>query len=349
MNNATEMVQTLDSLIKRSFTIALVAHSSPDPDALSSLIAAKEVIEKNYDKDDVTAYAESIPQTLSFIPGKNTVVNGSLLDALKTKSIDLIICLDFNQWHMVSKLQAEAIKQEVAKQGIPVVVIDHHEEEGKNIDADCFIRVDPTSTAANLFTIFHENLSFPLTDIEAQHLLIGIVGDTNRFKYRYGVSQSEILRKASIIQAASSLSIEEISNQMERYDATMLEIVAVLLKNIKTVSDTLAYTYLSESQFDEFQLTRSKIGDATLFVSSNIITNVGTSKRGFLVYPHFQEENTYTVRFRSNNNSFPVNDWAAKLGGGGHIQSAAARVHANSIEDAISIVLSMQPGNREEN
>jgi phosphoesterase RecJ-like protein len=341
MNNATEMINTLNDLIKRSFTIVLVGHSSPDADALSSLIAAKEVISKNYEKDDVTAYAENIPQALSYIPGKKDVVNGSILDVLKNKSVDLIVCLDFNQWHMLSKFQAEAVKQEVLKQGIPIVVIDHHEEEGKNIDADCYLRLDPTSTAANLFSIFHENLEFELTDNEAQHLLIGIVGDTNRFKYRYGVSQSEILRKASIIQAASSMSVEDISIQMERYEPDMLAVVSVLLNNIKVVSETLTYTYLSEAQFDEYQLSRSKLGDATLFISSNIIANVGNAKRGFIVYPYFQEENTYTVRFRSNDNSFPVNVWASQLGGGGHIQSAATRLHANSVEEAISIVLSV--------
>jgi phosphoesterase RecJ-like protein len=342
MNNATENVKKLDALIKKSFSIALVAHSSPDPDAISSLVALSRILKANYPHCEVFCTAESIPQSLSFMPGFSEVTNGQLLPILQTNAIDLVIMLDFNARHMVSKMQSEAIYQEAKKQGIAIAIIDHHEEKDVNIEYDCYVRLNPTSTAMNLYMAFHEILGLPLTAAIAAPLLYGIVADTNRFRNGYGTNLAEVLAKTAKIVEAAETTIEEVSIQLERNSPEMLQVMSYFLQNIVTIPEqSAAYTFLTENDFDAHELSKPKLGEAATYVVNNIITHVGDSVRGFLIYPHFQESGKYTVRFRSDYAEKPVIQWAQKLGGGGHAQSAAARIHATSIEEALEIVLSV--------
>jgi len=340
MENATQLIEKLDSLIKGSSSILLVCHTGADPDALASLIAMQKILSLHYKKEVVTALGERIPKSLSFIPGYSSVVNGSILEFLEKRTPDLFICLDFSQLHMSSKFDAKKIEDFIKKAGIPFVVIDHHPETYKNLDADIYLNLDPTSTSTNLHVIFHEHLGFSILPEIADSLLFGIIADTNRFKYKYGVkSENRILRIAAELSTYSTVSIEEISNALGRMDLGMLKISSAFIENIKFVSDTFAYTSLSEEDIAAKNLDTAKLGGAGQYVANDIISMINTAQRGFIVYPLFVEENTYTVRFRSCNEKFPVNEFAKALGGGGHAQSAAARVKAKNIEEAVEKVL----------
>lgn len=341
MDNATENIAKLNSLIKQSTTILVVCHTGADPDALSSLIALKTILMGHYGKKNVLAVAERIPASLSFIPGYKEVTNGSIVEALEKNPVDLLICLDFSQMHLASKTDGELIQEYITKSGIPMVIIDHHPESYKNLDADLYLNLDPTSTGSNLHLIFHKGLQFPILPKVADLLLFGIIADTNRFKYKYGApSQATILHITSEILDHSQLSIEEISNRLERLDSKTLRLIHSIIKNIKFLDETFAYTSISVEEIEQENLEKTKLGDAALYVANSVISMVDTAMRGVVVYPHLLEENTYTARFRSCSPDFPVDIFAKKLlTGGGHPQAAAGRVKATSIEDAVEQVL----------
>lgn len=342
MQNATEMITKLDALIKESTNILITCHTGADPDALSSLIALRSILTTHYKKDKVFAVAERIPASLSFIPGYTEIVNGSILEALKKNGIELIICLDFSQLHLASKLDSAEIEEYIKKAGIPLVIIDHHPEAYQNIDSDVYLNVDPTSTAANLHSIFHNNLHLPILPKVADLLLYGIIADTNRFKYKYGApSQATILHFAADLLDKSTLSIEEIATSMDRLDLEMLQIAATFTRNTKLLNKTFAYTTISVDDLDRDGLNTKKLGDAGNYMANTLISMIDTAQHGVVIYPHLLEENTYTVRFRSCNPLFPVDKYAKALGGGGHPQSSAARVKAINIEEALKIVLSV--------
>jgi len=340
MDNATQLVQKLDTLIKQSNSILVACHTGADPDALSSILALKAIFEVNYVKNPVTAIGERIPKSLSFIPGYSDAVNGSLLEVLEKDAPDLVVFADFSQPHMASKFDADAIQETIKKARIPMVIIDHHPETYKNEQAELYINLDPTSTATNIYLIFHEILGLPLAPRIADLLLYGIIADTNRFKFKYGAaSQAGVLKVASSLLEKSTVSIEDIANELDRLDLGMLKIVSVFVDNIRFFQETFAYTTITEDQLAERNLDSTKLGDAAQYVANLVISSVDTAKQGAVIYPHMLEENTYTVRFRASSEHYPVNRYASALGGGGHPQSAAARVKAGSIEEAVEKVL----------
>lgn len=342
MNNATKLAQDFEKLLSQSTTVLLTCHTGADIDALSSVIATKKLLEQNYPNLDITAVSERIPASLSFIPSYKEVKNGSILQTLEKQQFDLVIVLDFSQWHLASKTDATAIQELVTKAGIPFVVIDHHPEEYKNLESDIYINLDSTSTCTSLFILFSQLLQKPILPEVAQVLLYGIVADTNRFKYKYNAaSQATIFRIVADLLEKSPESIEDIARQMDRFDSEVLKIVSLFINNITLFNKTFAYTTITEQELLETGVNTKKLSDAALFLANEVIATVDTASHGVVVYPHLQEKNTYTARFRSTSPDFPVQHIAAKLGGGGHPQSAAARLNVPTVEDAVKKILAL--------
>ncbi|MCC7303988.1 DHH family phosphoesterase [bacterium] len=340
MDNTTKDISKFQKLIEESNSILVVCHTGADPDALGSTIALKKILTEYYNKQNVIALGERIPASLAFIPGYNQIINGSILEILEKNAIDLLICLDFGQTHLASKTDSQQIQELLTKSGIPIVVIDHHPDVGQSLNPDIYLNLDPTSTSTNLHLIFHKNLKYPILPSVADHLLIGIIADTNRFKFKYGAtSQASILRIAAELLDHSTMSIEEISNTLERFELASLQYLPIFIKNITFLEDTFVYTSLSEEEITESELDKTKLGSAASYFANIILTMVDNAKRGFIIYPHLLEEDTYTVRFRSCDPNYPVDEYAIKLGAGGHKQSAAARVKARNKEEAIAQVL----------
>lgn len=337
--NKTNLAQQIDAKIKESENILIIGHNSPDPDALSSAIALQEIISNHYGKK-VQAICERTPQNLRFIPGYGDVIHNSLLSQIKMGGYDLLILVDFNQWHMSSRKDNEAIREEIFMQQIPIILIDHHSESGCDIKSDLYFHENPTSASANVHTLFHKEIGAPISPKVAEHLLIGILADTNRFRYKYGAkTEATILRIAADLVEQSERSIEELSVELSRINSEQLDIIGTYLMNIEQIDEDTVYSTLSEEDISANQLNTKVLGDASTYITNDIITYVDSVKRGFIVYPRLVEEDTFTVRFRSNNPEYPVNHWAEELGGGGHPQSAAALVKALSIEEAVERVI----------
>jgi len=340
MENATVLAQKLDVVIKQSSSILLVCHTGADVDALASLLALKTILSTFYPGKTVDAIGERIPKSLSFMPSYGAAINGSIHEQLKKQSPELVVFLDFSQVHMASKTEATEIQETISKNGIPVVVIDHHPETYKNLEAALYINLDATSTAANLHVLFHEALGLDILPSVADLLLYGIIADTNRFKYKYGQkSQIQLLKHVSKLLENATVSIEDIANDLERADLEMMKIVATFIQNTKMATDDFAYTSVSEDNIAAQHLDSTRLGDAAQYMANNIISLIGTAKRGAVIYPHLLEESMFTVRFRSSSEQFPISNFAKELGGGGHAQSAAARVKAMNIEEAVKVVL----------
>jgi phosphoesterase RecJ-like protein len=340
MQNATTQAQKFDELLKQSTTILLVCHTGADVDALASLLALKTILTTFYPDKTVSAVGERIPKSLAFLPSFGDAINGSVLENITKQSPDLMIFLDFSQIHMASKTDVVQIQETIKKNGITYAVIDHHPEMQENMEAELYVNLDSTSTATNLHILFHELLGFDILPSVADLLLYGIIADTNRFKYKYGQdSQVQLLQYVSKLLEKATVSIEDIANDLERADLGMMKIVATFIQNTQMATDDFAYTSISEDDIAAHHLDSTKLGDAAQYMANNIISLIGTAKRGAVIYPHLLEESTFTVRFRSSSEHYPISNFAKELGGGGHAQSAAARVKVNTIEEAVKIVL----------
>ncbi len=340
MNNATNNdISRLDTEIKNSTSILVVGHINPDPDALASLSFMFSHLKEFYKKPKVTVAAEKISTARNYVPGFNNITHGALNFIIEQAAPDLVIFVDFSQKHMISRENATEVMEYIQKGGIPLVVIDHHPNDLMDVEPDIYINLAPTSTCTNLYEIFGRQLKNEITATQADALLYGIVADTEMFRFSYGEdSQKPLLEMSGELLDIANTDLESISNQMKRSPVVTWHLIAQLLKNLRLLTPDVALTTLEEFEIDEIGSENNAVSEAATYVANNVVSLVENAKIGVLIYPAGAAENTFTVRFRSSDENYPVNGFASDLGGGGHKQSASARVTATSLDEAIEIV-----------
>lgn len=333
----TNTTQQLDELIKASRNILLVCHSSPDPDAMGSLLAMEHIVRENYKKLFITPVAETVSPTLSFIPGFHKVNYHGILKHLLTSSPDLIIFLDMAIWHMTSPKDSQQIKDEIIKRKIPTIVIDHHPLDDKAIDATLYINHNDSSTCQTLYRIFRDELKFELSTETYDCLLAGIISDTDRFRYTHDSNSYTFSILPDIVDKATT-DVETISKTLTTFQYSILKPLEIFLKNTIMKDSGLIFSTIGDIDVTRSGLVKSDIGSAAKFFLSNILLNVEGAEFGFALYP-FAVGDLYTISFRSTSDEYDVQKIAEKLGGGGHTKAAAARVKAKTSDEALQAVL----------
>lgn len=339
MSNTITSSAELETLIKKSSRIFIACHSSPDADAMGALNAITILLKENYQKLFVYPYAETVSQLLAFLPGFENVNTRGMVRDIQTNTPDLIIFLDFNMWHMVSPYAAEQIRAIVEKEKIPVVVIDHHPSEIKNINTNIFINAEDSSTCQTLFRVFHDDLNQELSANVCDNLLAGIISDTDRFKYSHPSAEYSF-RIMPYLLGKAHFDVETITSILTRFPKSVLKSMQVLIQNTTMDTNTgLVYSVIRDVDVQKHGLVKSDISTATKYFMSNILLNIEGGTWGFVLYPHLKEPDLYTVSLRSADSTKSVQKIAEKLGGGGHEKASAARIRAGNSEEALDIIL----------
>jgi|GEM_PF-2192953 len=334
----------LDAIIKKSFRITIMCHSSADPDAMGSLLAMREILFEHYHKNFVNTVAENVSSSLHFLPGFEQVNTQSIVKSLIDSPPDLVILLDFNMWHMTSPVASAQIRAIIEKEKIPIVVIDHHPPEIMNIESKLYINREDNSTSQTLYRIFIDELKVELTPSIAANMLAGILGDTGGFKYDHPALSYSFQIGAELLKK-SPLSIEYLSKTMNTIPDSSLSALQTIVKNAKSLENGIYYSQLIDTDIINNNLYRPDISSAAKFFLSNIMLNFENLRFGFIVYPRPGEEHKYTVMFRSADETQSVKRIAEDLGGGGHDKASASKIDAESSEDALVQIMNAIRGN----
>src|SRR5574344_2048990 len=152
--------------IKKYDTIVIARHIGPDPDALASQIALKEIILNTFPNKKV--YAVGAPASKFRYIG-----NIDRLDELSGET--LLICLDVPDTKRVDGVDISKFTYKIK--------IDHHPFVEKFADIEL---IDDTagSTTQVLMELFF-NTKLKLNQYVAERLYIGLIADTNRFMFSY--------------------------------------------------------------------------------------------------------------------------------------------------------------------
>jgi len=147
----------------------LIAHISPDGDAIGSLTALGYLLYR-MGKDPILACQDKAPSTFNFLPFYERITQ-----RVDGANADLIIALDSSDPSRLGDLFVEA---QVAD--LPLLVIDHHVT---NVYFGDINWVEPTCCATDEM-VFHlvRALGEPLDETLATALLTGIVTDTRGFR-----------------------------------------------------------------------------------------------------------------------------------------------------------------------
>lgn len=190
MKKFSQEFHTLDYVIKESGNILLFAHSSPDSDAVGSVLALKEYI-KNLGKSADIACFDAFPEYLSPLAREN-FLHPENLDIGKYK---LIIACDSVERGF------QKIRNKLSHNQI-VALIDHHPDI--TISGDITILDSKASSVCEIIYEFFNFNKIEITRNIATYLMMGILGDTGVFQHSNTTSRvmeisSQLMKKGAPI------------------------------------------------------------------------------------------------------------------------------------------------------
>ncbi|AIF43214.1 bifunctional oligoribonuclease/PAP phosphatase NrnA [Virgibacillus sp. SK37] len=288
--------QILDD-IKAFDTIIIHRHVRPDPDALGSQGALRELIKENFPEKKVYVVGEEDP-SLTFLIRMDTIDDEVYHDAL------VIVCDTAN---------AARICDQRYDLGKKLIKIDHHPNVDEYGDLR-WVDTHASSTSEMIYEFYLQLQDQLKMNVETARLIYaGIVGDTGRFLF------------PSTTTKTFHYAAELVAYDFDRtalYDGiySMKESIARMRGYILT-----NYT-LSPEGMSTVKLTRDKLNEFGVSpVDTGQLVGVLGEVEGIKAWVFFiEEEDLIRVRFRSKGPI--VNDIAAKYNGGGHPMAAGASV-----------------------
>jgi len=303
------------SLIKKSQQISILAHWSPDGDAMGSCLALAKFL-NGLGKKAVVIVPNAYPEFLNWLPGNKKVLNYESNATKVEKQLDksdLIFTLDFN-----SLKRLENLGNLVLNTKAPKVMIDHHQQPDAYASF-YFHDVNACSTCELVYDfILGLGYKKSLNAKIAACLYTGLMTDTGSFRYpsvnhKTHLILSELL-KTGIVPADIHSAI------YDNYSLNRLKLLGFALNEKLKISSTLpvAYFTVNEKELKSFDYQKGDLEG---------LVNYPFSIKGIKVCALFNEtdEGYVKVSFRSKG-KIDVNKFARSyFNGGGHINAAGGK------------------------
>jgi phosphoesterase RecJ-like protein len=332
------MEEKFQQLVIQAGTILVTSHLSPDQDAICSALLLGETLRTNFpDKKVVVTLEDPSVYKLDFVADYSSISFGNLLATLEMVKPDLMIITDTDNYDRVSRNDGAKIRDLATNTGMKLVVIDHH-ELSKVDKIDVLINEGSAAAVQEAFRTCFTRLKLKRPEGYAQTTMVGILSDTDRFKYYYPHYSETFAIAGELVE--QGVDIQKLDAQLRRFTPDEIRVMGHLAANI-TVRDGYSFAYISDAFAQEwlkearpvadFKSGRANFGD-------QFIRNVGDNLWGFTLYQDLSEPGTYRVSFRSTRGVRDVAKLAQSLGGGGHAESAAAQVEAKNVEQALQAI-----------
>lgn len=333
MENITETVnvkdiETLFALVEKADRVTVIAHISPDGDALGSALAWMHLLEK-MGKNVSVVTPDTPPASLSFLPGVEKVVSGTVNSTMARGLVlnaDLLICTDFSQADRAGAL-SDAVKLSRARKA----VIDHHNDP--DIEADVMVSHPlESSTCALLFRILWQGGRLGTVPVEGlTTMLAGMLTDTGNLSYN--AKDPDLYRMVAVLVSMGVDKDRLVRELFNTYPLRSLRIKSYALDRKLKVYPEHRAAVISLSNEELKSLGYVK-GDTEGLVN----VPMGIPE---VVYSIFLREDSKGEKVRVSVRSkgdFPAHIFCSRhFGGGGHDNAAGGDV-AGTIDDAIEKV-----------
>jgi len=322
---AENNIQKAKKLIDKYDKIIIVTHTSPDGDALGSSLGLYHFLTE-YGKQVNIVVPNEFPDFLKWMPEASSIVIAEKDFSMATELMDaaeLIFFLDFNLLKRIEQLEQLAKKSSAKK-----ILIDHH------LDPDNFCDItishpDISSTSELIFRfICRMGLFEYINKPCAECIYTGMMMDTGAFTFNSNSPSiyyiiSELVEKGIDKDAIYSRVYCGLSERRLRMQGYVLYKKMHVYREYKTSLLSLSY--------EEHQRFRSQKGDTEGFVNIPLtIENV--------VFSAFIREEKEVVRISlRSKGSFPTNQFAKEVfGGGGHLNASGGEFFGK-LEDALRL------------
>lgn len=303
MNNIYKRIY---KAIKKYNTIVIARHIGPDPDALASSLALKDIILNKFPKKNVYTVGASATKFryLGLLDKLPENLDNALLivtDIPDNKRIDGANYKDF----------AYRIK------------IDHH----PFVESFCDIEWidDKASSASQMVMELVFNTPFKFNKEIAEKLYTGLVADTNRFLYSY--TSEKTFSLVSRLIKEQKIDMDKIYNNLYMRPLKELRFQGYISENLKLTPNGVGHLLITEDKMHEYNIDVATAG--------NMINNFNYIDE-ILVWVLFSIDsinNNIRVSIRSRGPI--INTVAQGFGGGGHAYASGIKVKTYEETEAI--------------
>lgn len=284
--------------IKEYDEIVIARHIGPDPDAIASEIALRDIIKYNFPEKKVYAVGTGVAR-FKYL---------GILDKIEENSLSnpMLIITDVPKFDRVDSVNKDNYKY--------TIKIDHHPCDEAVCDLEY---VDTTSSSAcQMITelVYHTKLKIN-SDI-ASKLYAGIVADSDRFLLSYTTPRT--LELCSKLLADYPFDMAFIYNSLYERGINERRFEAYLVNNINITENGFGYIKITENIIKEYGVDSS--------TASNMVNDLNFIKEiKVWAFSSYDEKNEiFKINIRSR--GIVINEIAAKFGGGGHKFASGARI-----------------------
>lgn len=283
--------------IKKHDNIIIARHIGPDPDALGSQLALKELIKNSFPSKNVYAvgnpasrfkYMGSLDKVDEILPNTLLIV----LDTPDIKRIDGVNIKDYNY----------------------IIKIDHHPFVEAYADIE-LIDDDACSTCQILLEfLFAIKAIIPTT--VAEKLYTGIVSDTDRFLHDYtSVKTFELVTK---LLKTTKIDFTSLYSSLYSRPLNEIRFQGYIYQNLEITENGVAHIEIKEDLLKEFGVDSASAGNMIndlKFVNEIVVwVFLSEDKKSNLIRANIRSQGPY------------INELASRFGGGGHKYASGARL-----------------------
>lgn len=300
-----EKISKIVDLIQASGKIGLISHRDTDPDGFGSLLAldrtlragGKEVI--IFSNEPLLTLYEFLGDQVEYTP-----VAGY-------QSIDLLICLDFNN---SGRATVPEVPHAARKNGVKIIVIDHHQTLGDITDAEVLWQDTKISCVSEMVFYLISKLGIKVDKLIATYILSGIASDTGSFQYSNTAPETfqvvaELLKSGAQINKVT----EGIFGKKPLTDVKLLGRVMERIHFNSKLG--IAVSYITQKDIEELNLSEKLTSGVASFIDQIKGPNV------IAVFTE-REPGLIKVSLRANKSEVDVAKIAEFFGGGGHAKAA---------------------------
>ncbi len=284
--------------IKRYDTIVIARHVGPDPDAISSQVALRDVILNTFPNKKV--FAVGAPAAKFKYLG---ILDKFHEDMYKDS---LLIIVDVPDKERIDGVDPSLFKESIK--------IDHH----PLIEEFCTLEwVDDTaSSAAQMVIELILNSKLKITKGAAEKLFIGVVADTNRFLFYYTTPKTFDLLSQMI--KITNIDFTNLYEELYLRPIKEIRFQGYIANNLQITENGLGYIYLSDEQLKEYDVDPASAG--------NMVNNFNYIEElnAWAVFSEDKRNNNIRGSIRSRGPI--INEVASNFNGGGHSYASGVRI-----------------------
>lgn len=293
--------------IKEYDEIVIARHIGPDPDAIASQIALREIIKYNFPEKRVYAVGTSVSR-FKFI---------GVLDKLDESSLNkpLLIITDVPKFERVDSANYQKYDYKIK--------IDHHPCDELVCDLEL---VDETSSSAcQLITEFVYKTKLKLTKEIAGILYLGIVSDSDRFLLSYTTPKT--LELSAKLLNDYKFELMPIYDNLYDRGINERKFESYIINNITITENGFGYIKITEDIIKKF--------DVDSGTASNMVNDFNFIKelKVWAFSSYDEKSQLYKINIRSR--GIVINEVAQEFNGGGHKFASGARLKTESEVDEL--------------